>query len=162
VEYHFVDDPTFDRMEAAGDFLEWARVHGRRYGSSRANVEALQARGIDVLFDIDVQGGFQIRRAEPGARLIFVLPPSLPELLRRLRERRTEDEEQVRVRMRASLWELEQGRGYDSFVINDDLERALEALDEIRRSETTPNGDPGGREHLESLIHQGASMGLVV
>lgn len=130
--YHFVDEDTFDRMVSEGAFLEWARVHDRRYGSARADVEALRTAGKDVLFDIDVQGGKQIKRAEPDAVLIFLLPPSIDELIRRLRGRGTETEAQVARRMDAARWELEQGAGYDHHVINRILEDAVEEIDRIR------------------------------
>ncbi|HOX47506.1 MAG TPA: guanylate kinase [Myxococcota bacterium] len=159
VEYHFVDDAEFDRLVAADAFLEWARVHSRRYGTARANVEKLLAEGRDVLFDIDVQGGFQIKRAVPAARLVFLLPPSLAELARRLRGRETETEAQVRERMRAAAWELAQGRGYECFVINDELERAVRELDAVRRAERL-SGDcvESNRFHLERLLAEVADF----
>jgi guanylate kinase len=159
VEYHFVDDAEFDRMIAAGAFLEWARVFSRRYGTARANVETLLAEGRDVLFDIDVQGGFQIKRAVPAARLVFLLPPSLAELARRLRGRETESEAQVRERMRTAAWELEQGRGYDCFVINDELERAVGELDAVRQAERLAgNCVESNRFHLERLLAEVADF----
>ena len=159
VEYHFVDDAEFDRLVAADAFLEWARVHSRRYGTARASVETLLAEGRDVLFDIDVQGGFQIKRAVPEARLVFLLPPSLAELARRLRGRETESEAQVRERMRAAAWELAQGRGYECFVINDELEHAVRELDAVRRAEGL-SGDcvESSRFHLERLLAEAADF----
>ncbi len=133
-EYHFVDDATFDAMIAAGAFLEWAPVHGRRYGTARADVEALRARGCDVLFDIDVQGGQQIKRAEPEARLVFILPPSMDELVRRLTGRGTETPAQVAARLRTAVWELEQGADYDCWLVNDSVEKAVAELDGLRRA----------------------------
>lgn len=133
VEYHFVNDPTFDRMIARDEFLEWAQVFGQRYGSSRAEVRRLQDAGKDVLFDIDVQGGQQIKRACSEAVLVFLLPPSMEELVRRLKSRGTEDSEQAEQRLRTAVWELDQGRAYDHHVVNSVLDDAVRALELIRR-----------------------------
>ncbi len=134
VEYHFVDDATFDRMVAEGAFIEWAHVHGRRYGTARADVEALLAEGKDVLFDIDVQGGQQIEKAMPEALLVFILPPSIDELIHRLEGRGTETPEQVEGRLETAVWELERGLDYDCHMVNDDLEEAVRELDSLRAS----------------------------
>jgi guanylate kinase len=133
VEYHFIDDATFDRMIAEGKFLEWAEVHSRRYGSGREETEKLISAGKDVLFDIDVQGGQQIKQAVEEAVLIFLLPPSIDELVRRLSWRKTESEDQILDRLKVAVWEMEQGKRYDHHVINDDLDGAVEAVDRIRR-----------------------------
>lgn len=133
VEYHFVDDARFDRLIAEGAFLEWAHVHQRRYGTARADTEALLAAGKDVLFDIDVQGGQQIKRAMPDATLlVFVLPPSIDELVRRLTGRGTESVDQVAGRLRTAIWELEQGLEYECHLVNDQLTEAVAALDRVR------------------------------
>jgi guanylate kinase len=137
VEYHFVDDATFDRMVAQNDFLEWAVVHGKRYGSSLTEVRRLQARGNDVLFDIDVQGGKQIKQQMADALLIFLLPPSISVLVERLTARGTENTEEIERRMHNALLELEAGRGYDFHVINADLSQAVESIDAIRRGAVT-------------------------
>jgi guanylate kinase len=133
VEYYFIDDATFDRMIAQHDFLEWAEVHGKRYGSSLAEVRRLQALGYDVLFDIDVQGGKQIKQRVPEALLIFLLPPSIKILVERLTGRGTENAEEIAQRMHAVLKELEAGHGYDFHVVNTDLSQAVESIDAIRR-----------------------------
>lgn len=132
VEYHFVDDATFDAMIARGAFLEWAPVHDRRYGTARADVDALLDAGKDVLFDIDVQGGQQIKQVVPDALLVYILPPSLAELVARLTGRGTETPEQIAGRLRTAIWELEQGFDYDCHVLNDDLEAAIADLDGLR------------------------------
>jgi guanylate kinase len=133
VEYHFIDDATFDRMIAGGKFLEWAEVHTRRYGSGREETDKLISAGKDVLFDIDVQGGQQIKQAVAAAVLIFLLPPSIDELVRRLSKRRTESEDEILHRLKMAVWEMEQGKNYDHHVINDDLDEAVEAVDQIRK-----------------------------
>ena len=137
VEYHFVDDAIFDRMVARNDFLEWAVVHGKRYGSSLAEVQRLAALGKDVLFDIDVQGGKQIQQRIKDALLIFLLPPSMKVLIERLTGRGTENAEEIAKRMHTALSELEAGRGYDFHVVNADLNQAVESIDAIRRGAVT-------------------------
>jgi guanylate kinase len=152
VQYHFVDDATFDRMVRENLFLEWAQVFDQRYGSSHAEVARFLQEGKDVLFDIDVQGGQQIKRSHPEALLLFLLPPSIDELVRRLTGRGTETGDQMKKRLRTSVWELVQGRGYDCQVINDRLEDAVEQVDSIR----TGRADFSVRQDafLEALIQQ--------
>ena len=123
-DYHFVADDAFDGMVARGDFLEWANVHGRRYGTGRAATEALLLQGWDVLLDIDVQGGRQVRAHEPSAVFVFVLPPDYATLEGRLRSRRTEGETEVVRRLAVARAEAEEFRDYDYLVINTDLDRA--------------------------------------
>lgn len=152
VEYYFVSEEFFERMVTAGEFLEWANVFGKRYGSSRAEVERLLAAGKDVLFDIDVQGGRQIKRARPDALLIFLLPPSLVELQRRLRGRGTESDDQIRLRLRTAAEELRAGFQYDGHVVNDDLERAIAEVDSLRRKNATTL--PRRDDLLEKLLRE--------
>jgi guanylate kinase len=118
----------FDRMIARGDFAEWADVHGNRYGTSRAEIEKARARGGGVLFDIDYQGARQIRSAYPEALAVFVLPPSLEELERRLRQRGSEDEATLARRFAAARVEIANYALFDHLVVNDDLERAYDCV----------------------------------
>ena len=156
VEYHFVDDACFDHMIAAGDFLEWAQVFGRRYGSGRADVERLLGEGKDVLFDIDVQGGAQIKKAVPDALLVFLLPPSMDELIRRLDLRGTESAAQMRKRLHKAVWELRQSDYYDYHVVNDDLDQALARVNSIRRG--SPNDGGRNATLVADLIAQAHSL----
>ncbi len=149
VEYYFVDRSRFERMAAAGQFLEWAVVHGEMYGTAREEVERILATGRDVLLDIDVQGGLQIKQNFPRSLLVFLLPPSLDELLRRLRGRATENEQQISRRLRTAIGEMEACRKYDFFVVNDRLESAIEQVNEIRCGEHTSNPAP---DHLIECI----------
>ncbi len=137
IEYYFIDDAVFDRMVASNEFLEWASVHGKRYGSSLAEVRRFQAQGKDVLFDIDVQGGKQIKQRISDALLIFLLPPSIDILIKRLTGRGTETHKAIHKRMTTALAELEAGRAYDFHVINDDLDQAVAAINSIRRGAST-------------------------
>jgi guanylate kinase len=155
VEYHFIDDATFDRMISEDKFLEWAEVHFRRYGSGREETEKLVSAGKDVFFDIDVQGGQQIKQVVPEAVLIFLLPPSIDELARRLSKRKTESKSEMQSRLQVAVWEMEQGRNYDHHVINDNLDRAVEEVERIRkgiRDKPAKNG-----KMLEDLIRQARS-----
>lgn len=124
-DYRFVDDDRFGAMIEADELLEWAEVHGHRYGTPRRNVEEAGERGLHVVLDIDVQGARQIRRKVPDAVLIFVFPPSARALYRRLTGRGTEVTGEVERRIRNARSELEQARDFDYVVVNEDLERAV-------------------------------------
>lgn len=124
VDYFFVDDDAFDRMIRAGELLEWAEIVGHRSGTPRGFVEDRLAAGRDVVLEIDVVGASQIRDRVPGSVLIFVEPPSMEELERRLRGRGTETEDRIRLRLETAGWELEQRDWFDHAIVNDDLERA--------------------------------------
>lgn len=135
VDYHFVDEATFRSMVARGDFLEWAEVHGNLYGSSAAWTEEQLVLGQDVLFDIDVQGGQQIKARFPDACLIFLVPPSFEELETRLRRRGTDGEAVIHRRLHAARQEIERGlETYDYVITNDRLDRALFDLTSIVRA----------------------------
>lgn len=134
-DYHFVDEATFQEMVEAGNFLEWAEVHGERYGTSRRVVQQQMREGKDVILDIDVQGGRQVRESSRDAVLVFVLPPSFEELRRRLSERGTESERTRRTRIENARREIEELERYDYVVINDDLERAVRRMESIRKAE---------------------------
>ncbi len=137
LDYHFVDDAAFDRMIAEGSFVEWALVHGARYGTPRAVVEGALAGGALAVFPIDVQGGEAIKRAHPEAVRVLVLPPSLAELERRLRARNTDAASAIDRRLEAARAEIARcaASGYEYWVVNDDVERALGDLAAIVRSE---------------------------
>jgi guanylate kinase len=137
VDYHFVDDAEFDRMIAAGEFVEWAPVHGHRYGTPRATIEQARKAGALVVFDIDVQGGAEIKRQYPDAVRALIVPPALAELERRLRARSTDDDTTVRRRLHAARVEILLARAekYEYCVVNDDLDRAFGDLQAIVRAE---------------------------
>jgi guanylate kinase len=134
--YHFIGADRFATMIRGGDLLEWADVFGHRYGTPRAPVERALAAGKDVLFDIDWQGANKLRR-KPGTDLvtIFVLPPSAPELGRRLKSRAQDSESVIRRRMAEAGREMSHWREYDYVVINYDLERAFADLRAIVAAE---------------------------
>jgi guanylate kinase len=127
-DYHFVSRERFLAMREAGEFAEWAEVHGNFYGTAKGPVLDLLAQGRDVLFDIDVQGAAQLRKAFPAAVLVFILPPSLAELERRLRGRGTDAAEVIAKRLANARAEVAAAADFDYLVVNDDLERACDEL----------------------------------
>jgi guanylate kinase len=135
VDYRFVDDAGFDALVRSGDLLEWAEVHGRRYGTLKSGVNAALAAGKTVVLDIDVQGAQQVNRALSDAVLVFVLPPSVSEMKRRLLKRGSESEEQLTTRMRTARAELEAVKDFDYVVVNDDFEDALRTIEAIVAAE---------------------------
>lgn len=133
-DYHFVDDAAFDRMIDEGEFVEWARVFDRRYGTGFRAVQDQLQGGVDVLLDIDVQGGMQIKQRIPDALTIFLLPPSMDELRRRLVNRATDPAEAIERRLAEARREIEQGQSYDVLVVNDDFEQAATDLRAVIRA----------------------------
>ena len=126
VDYHFVDVPQFKDMVAAGDFLEWAHVFGHRYGTPRAPVEAVLHAGRDVLFDIDWQGAQQLHQQAGGDVVrVFILPPSMDELERRLKARKTDPLDVIEARMDRAGSEIAHWDGYDYVLVNEDVERCF-------------------------------------
>ena len=130
IEYRFVSEADFKRRVQEGLFLEHARVHDAYYGTLRADVERELDAGNDVLLEIDVQGAKQVRSRLPDAISIFVAPPSLEELERRLRNRQTESDDELRHRLANAEMEMEQEGAYDRILVNDDLD---DASAELRR-----------------------------
>ena len=128
VEYHFVSEEAFREMIAQGRFLEWAKVHDHFYGTRASDVREVLERGLDVVLEIDVQGALQVKKAIPEAVTLFIDPPSVEELERRLSCRGTEAPEERRLRLMNAKAEMEQARSYDHRVVNDHLEEALEDL----------------------------------
>ncbi|MDD3816245.1 MAG: guanylate kinase [Desulfocapsaceae bacterium] len=129
VDYHFVSRGQFETMREQGTFLEWAEVHGNLYGTSRPAVLAQLATGVDVILDIDVQGAAILRdsAALPAASL-FITPPSLQELERRLRGRGTDSEETILLRLKNAKVEMEAALEYEYLIVNDHLEQAIDTL----------------------------------
>lgn len=128
VNYHFVDQPQFDRMVAAGEFLEHAEVFGNHYGTSVAAVDAQRRQGRDVILEIDFQGASQIRERFAGAVSIFILPPSNEALQSRLTKRGEDDANTIRERLAKARWEMANYADYDYLVVNDDFTVALGQL----------------------------------
>ena len=135
VDYHFVDRDRFDEMVGAGEFVEWAEVHGNFYGTAFATLKKAAASGADLLLEIDCQGARQIRDSVEEAIFIFVLPPDFSELERRLRGRETDSDEIISRRMLNARHEVSQAHWYDYLVLNDSLERAGQRFSSIIEAE---------------------------
>jgi guanylate kinase len=130
-EYFFVSAQEFDALAEAGSFLEWAHVHGNRYGTSRQGIDGHLAEGRDVVLEIDWQGALQIRQRFAGAILIFVLPPSLQALRARLEQRGEDTSETIALRMQNAEREVAQAARFDYLIINEFFDRALLDLQAI-------------------------------
>ncbi len=135
IEYHFVDAGTFNRMIEAGAFVEWAKVYDDFYGTSFSGLEGQTASGLDVLLDVDIQGARNIRKHFENSVLIYVLPPSLEILEKRLEGRGTDDEGVIKARMEKALDDMDNCLWYDYIIINDDLEKAITEAKSIIISE---------------------------
>ncbi|MEX0833225.1 MAG: guanylate kinase [Actinomycetota bacterium] len=123
-DYEFVDETAFDRSVEDEDFLEWADVYGHRYGTRSKPVKEAMRRGLNVILEIDTQGADTVRANVPDAITIFLVPPSKEELARRLRERGTEDEGELELRLADAEREMSRAGEFDHVVENDDLQRA--------------------------------------
>ena len=155
-EYHFVSRETFERLIQLDEFLEWAEVHGNLYGTSRREVDnARGARGL--IFDIDHQGARQIKSVHADATSVFILPPSMAVLERRLRGRATEDEETMQRRYRVARAEIEHYGFFDYLLVNEDLEEATLNLVGIFRAEECSRIRQACR--AEALLGEGRSFG---
>lgn len=139
VDYHFVGEERFEALRSRGALLEWATYAGHRYGTPRPWVEEQLADGRVVVLEIEVQGALQVRQRMPDALLVFVAPPSLDELERRLEERGTEDPGSRTLRLEMARQELAQKGAFDAVVVNDDLEACAQRVaDTIRRARCRP------------------------
>ena len=134
-DYLFVDEAEFKRLEADGELLEHATVFGNFYGTSRAQVEEILADGHNVLLEIDWQGARQVRESMPECVTIFILPPSLQELERRLRDRRTDNAEVIERRLSEAVDDIGRWPEFDYVIINDDLDRAVADLEAVLAGE---------------------------
>jgi guanylate kinase len=130
-DYYFVSQQRFQEMVRAGDFAEWAEVHSNLYGTSRRVLDDMIAKGVDIVLDIDTQGATQIKAKYDGAVFIFIMPPSLEILEERLRNRKSDRDEEIRKRMRRAREEIRDYRMYDYLVVNRDFDRALTELRSI-------------------------------
>ena len=144
VDYHFVSLDRFRAMVAANEFLEWAHVFGHRYGTPRAQVEAMLSQGKDVLFDIDWQGAQQLFQIAGGDVVrVFILPPSMEELRGRLERRATDSPDVIDARMQRAAAEISHWDGYDYVLVNDDVQacyaqvKNILAAERLKRSRQT-------------------------
>ena len=134
VHYRFISEPDFKAMRDRGELLESAEVYGNFYGTPRPPVEAALAAGKDVICELDIQGAESVKRAKPEAILVFIEPPSMEDLHRRLRNRGTENAGDMSTRIDAAYAEIKRKELYDHIVVNDRLEDAVAALVRILES----------------------------
>ncbi|MDD3326864.1 MAG: guanylate kinase [Zoogloea sp.] len=132
--YHFIDVPAFRALRDQGEFLEWAEVHNNYYGTSKRWLEEQTRAGRDILLEIDWQGAQQVRKVFPKAVGVFILPPSLEELERRLRGRGTDSEDVIARRVLGARGEMRHVAEFDYVIINEDLPAALEDLVAVVRA----------------------------
>ncbi|MDH7499675.1 MAG: guanylate kinase [candidate division NC10 bacterium] len=130
-DYFFLSEGEFSKRIEAGEFAEWARVHGHLYGTSRLQLEKHLQAGNDVILDIDIQGASQLREKYPTGIFVFVLPPDMEKLELRLRHRKADPEEEIQRRLQKAKEEMKEYRNYQYLIINDDLEIAISELRSI-------------------------------
>jgi guanylate kinase len=156
-DYHFVTRAQFDELVGRRDFVEWAEVHGNFYGTAVAELERAQRehrRG--VVFDVDYQGARQIRAVRPDAISVFVLPPSMDELRRRLRARASDDESVIERRFKNARAEIEHYGLFDYVIVNDDLEQTKLRLRSIVEAERATR--PRMAMYAEELLRQSRTL----
>ena len=156
VDYYFVDRPTFEALVREDGFLEYVEYVGHLYGTPRAPVERALSRGEDVLLEIEVQGALQVKRAVPEAVLIFLLPPSLSELKRRLVYRGKDSPEKIQKRLEQAEWEIRNAHLFDYVVVNDVLEEAVADFLAILTAERRRSGRMG--EALEMALRRDLAL----
>jgi len=158
-EYHFVDIANFVAMRDRGEFVEWAEVHGNYYGTALAEIERAKADPAcgGIIFDIDYQGARQIRAKIPDITGVFILPPSMPELLRRLRGRASESEDVVQRRFQVAMREIEHYALFDYVIVNDEVDRAFDALRAVILAERSKRARKAAV--AESLLRNGHVQG---
>ena len=140
ISYYYLTEDEFSARVAAGEFVEWANVHGHRYGTLKSEVERNLTQGRSLILEIDVQGGLNVRNSYEDVVLVFIAPPSMEELEKRLRGRGTEDEETISTRLANAAHEMELMDAYDATIVNDDLDRAAAELYALIESYETDGG----------------------
>lgn len=153
-DYLFIDRDEFNRLREAGEMLEWAEVFDNLYATSRSQVEKLLAEGHNVLLEIDWQGARQVRQSMPDCISVFILPPSLRELERRLRDRRTDAPEVIERRLRDAVSDIGHWTEFDHVIINDDLDAAVQHLELAMagQGDTTSTENPDLRRTVENIL----------
>ena len=144
-DYWFVEDEAFDRMVDSGEFLEYAGVYGRRYGTSKKDLEALLDQGWSVILEIDVQGADKVRQTLKGGVYIFILPPSLEACEKRLIARGKDSPEDIKKRLKIAEEEIKKAPSYDYLIVNDELDRAFEVLKSVMTAQKAATSRMEGR-----------------
>ncbi|MEP3233138.1 MAG: guanylate kinase [Hyphomicrobiales bacterium] len=155
VHYHFRTREQFEKMVEHEELLEWAEVHGNYYGTPRQFVEEKLQAGTDVLFDIDVQGTYQINEKMPeDVATIFILPPSIAEMKSRLKRRAEDSDEVILRRMKTAVSELEAWPDYEYLVVNEELEKAFNEVKSILTAERMRQRRQGAHSALAKTLHE--------
>ena len=155
VHYHFRTREQFEKMVEHEELLEWAEVHGNYYGTPRQFVEEKLQAGTDVLFDIDIQGTYQINEKMPeDVATIFILPPSIAEMKSRLKRRAEDSDEVILRRMKTAVSELEAWPDYEYLVVNEDLDLAFKEVKSILTAERMRQRRQGARSVLAKTLHE--------
>ncbi len=154
ISYFFVTHEEFQKTIDEGGLLEWAEIYNNRYGTPKAPVLKKLEQGRDVILEIEMKGALQVKKSYPKSVLIFILPPSIPELKKRLIARGTETEEQIELRTRTTIEEIKTIKDYSYFIVNDDLQKALDDARTIIRAEHLRVED-----QAEDIIHKYESEG---
>jgi guanylate kinase len=134
-DYFFVDSEKFQSMAEAGEFAEWAEVHGNLYGTAISTLEEYRTKNVDVILDIDCQGAQQLKQRFTGGVFIFILPPNFHELRRRLDRRNSDSEAVIERRILNAAAEIRESRWYDYIIVNDDFSQALNELKSVMLAE---------------------------
>lgn len=135
VDYNFISSSDFEKMIKKGEFIEWAKVHQNYYGTTKKEIDRIVRAGKIPIFDVDIQGTKILKKSLPNAVYIFIVPPSREELEKRLRNRRTDSEEQIQIRLKNALKEFRAYRLYDYLVVNDNVDNAIKNIQAIVTSE---------------------------
>lgn len=154
VEYFFVSKAEFMRRADSGELLEWAEVYGNFYGTPRAYVEDTLAQGYDIILDIDINGAVQVRERFNEGLFVFVIPPSVAELEKRIQGRGTESPEQIARRLQEVPKWLEHGLSYQYVLVNDNLDTAVEGLYHVVQAEKYRTERSGGKQ-IQALLEKG-------
>lgn len=149
-DYYFIDQLTFQKMIKKNQLIEWARVHGNYYGTSKREIFTKIEKGKDVLLDIDIQGSFQVKRKYPKSIHIFIMPPSYNELERRLRGRGDLSEKDINIRLKNAKKEIKKWMRYDYVIINDDLKNAVNSM--VKIIESFKFKKENQKERIKSII----------
>jgi len=152
VHYYFVSKARFQEMVDKGEFVEWDLYQGDYYGTSRAKIDQILKNRRDVVFDITIKGAYAIRDSYPHAALVFLLPPSFPELERRLRNRGTETEAQIRGRLAEARREITSLSEFDYFIINDDAAEAARQMESVLSAEKCKMRGDDAKRILEHIL----------
>lgn len=151
VEYFYITEEEFQKRVQEGDFMEYAGVHGKHYGTSRGFVNQMKAEGRDVLLEIDMQGALQVKAADPDTLLIFILPPDFETLKARLIGRGSETEEQIQKRLGDAKEQIGYAYAYDYIVINDDLNEAVQEVKDIIKAYAHRKN--AHKQTIDKIIH---------